>query len=139
MTTQTKPRGWVFGRRSRITLDKVHRDLQNVAKRALELSPLDFGITSGLRTAAEQHALFKKGASQLDGYARKSRHQSGNAIDIVVYDENGNVTWGFSYYERVSWAFKQAADELGVPIVWGGDWVSFKDGPHIELSREVYP
>ncbi|MEZ8138652.1 M15 family metallopeptidase, partial [Vibrio splendidus] len=30
------------------------------------------------------------------------------------------------------------ADELGIPIVWGGDWVSFKDGPHIELDRAHY-
>ncbi|HAS25155.1 MAG TPA: peptidase M15, partial [Vibrio sp.] len=64
--------------------------------------------------------------------------QSGCAVDFVVYDENGKVTWGFSYYEQVSWAFKQAADELGIPIVWGGDWVSFKDGPHIELDRAHY-
>ncbi|MCC4786670.1 M15 family metallopeptidase [Vibrio splendidus] len=23
-------------------------------------------------------------------------------------------------------------------MVWGGDWKSLKDGPHIELSRRVY-
>ncbi|CAK1691465.1 hypothetical protein VCRA2119O147_7240001 [Vibrio crassostreae] len=38
----------------------------------------------------------------------------------------------------MSWAFKQAAKELNVPIVWGGDWVSFKDGPHVELDKRVY-
>jgi peptidoglycan L-alanyl-D-glutamate endopeptidase CwlK len=34
---------------------------------------------------------------------------------------------------------KAAAKELGVAITWGGDWVSFKDGPHWELSRAAYP
>ncbi len=92
-----------------------------------------------MRTAHEQNALFNKGACQLDGYARKSRHQTGHAIDFVVYDENNEVTWGFSYYEQVSWAFKQASLELGVPIIWGGDWTSLKDGPHIELDRRHYP
>lgn len=124
--------------RSESRMIGVHGDLKRVVRRAIELTPFDFGITSGKRTAEEQNALFKKGASQLDGYSKKSRHQSGHAIDFVVYDENSKVTWGFSYYEQVSWAFKQAAKELNVPIVWGGDWVSFKDGPHVELDKRVY-
>ncbi len=125
--------------RSEAQMMGVRGDLKRVVRRAIELTPFDFGITSGKRTAEEQNALFKQGASQLDGYSKKSRHQSGCAVDFVVYDENGKVTWGFSYYEQVSWAFKQAADELGIPIVWGGDWVSFKDGPHVELDKRVYP
>ncbi|MEZ8808947.1 M15 family metallopeptidase [Vibrio atlanticus] len=124
--------------RSESRMIGVHGDLKRVVRRAIELTPFDFGITSGKRTAEEQNALFKKGASQLDGYSKKSRHQSGHAIDFVVYDENSKVTWGFIYYEQVSWAFKQAAKELNVPIVWGGDWVSFKDGPHVELDKRVY-
>lgn len=129
---------FVLSARSETRMLGVHGDLKKVVRRALELSPYDFGITSGKRTAEEQSALFKKGASQLDGYSKKSRHQTGHAIDFVVYDENSKVTWGFSYYEQVSWAFKQAAKELNVPIVWGGDWVSFKDGPHVELDKRVY-
>lgn len=34
---------------------------------------------------------------------------------------------------------KAAAKELGVLIVWGGDWTSFRDGPHFELDRKAYP
>ncbi|CAM2985476.1 M15 family metallopeptidase [Vibrio neptunius] len=129
---------WSLSTRSQARMVGIHRDLKAVVKRAIELSPFDFGITCGLRTAEQQNALFKKGASQLDGYSKISRHQTGHAVDFVVYDENGKVTWGFSYYEQVSWAFKQAARELGVSIVWGGDWTSFKDGPHVELNRAVY-
>ena len=125
--------------KSRAKLSGVHPDLVRVVKRALQLTPFDFGITSGVRTAHEQNTLFNKGASQLDGYARKSRHQTGHAIDFVVYDESNEVTWRFSYYEQVSWAFKQASLELGVPIIWGGDWTSLKDGPHVELDRRHYP
>ncbi|HFQ4989953.1 TPA: M15 family metallopeptidase [Vibrio vulnificus] len=130
---------FVLSARSESRMLGVHDDLKRVVRRAIELTPFDFGITSGKRSAEEQNALFRRGASQLDGYSRLSRHQTGHAIDYVVYDEDGKVTWGFSYYERVSWAFKQAARELGVPIKWGGDWTSFKDGPHIELDRQVYP
>lgn len=146
-TPQTKPKtdnNFKFGSRSRKNLATVHRDLQAVAKRALELTPFDFGVTHGFRTAQEQNALFQqntpdKWVTDKDGYIRKSRHQSGNAIDILVYDEQGKHTWSWSYYERVSWAFKQASRELNIPIVWGGDWSGKKkDGVHIELSKEVY-
>ncbi|MBO0346023.1 peptidoglycan-binding protein [Roseibium sp. CAU 1637] len=34
---------------------------------------------------------------------------------------------------------KQAADELGVPVEWGGDWRSFFDGPHFQLPWPAYP
>jgi peptidoglycan L-alanyl-D-glutamate endopeptidase CwlK len=42
-------------------------------------------------------------------------------------------------YDVLAVAMKQAAKDLGVSIVWGGDWVTFKDGPHFELDRKVYP
>ena len=32
----------------------------------------------------------------------------------------------------------EAGHELGVPVIWGGDWRDFKDGPHIELDRRRY-
>ena len=129
---------WHLSARSEARMVGVHSDLKAVVRRAIELSPFDFGITSGKRTAKQQNALFKKCASQLDGYSKISRHQTGHAVDFVVYDEDGKVTWGFSYYEQVSWAFKQAARELGVSIVWGGDWTSLKDGPHVELNKAIY-
>ncbi|MFL7024148.1 M15 family metallopeptidase [Enterovibrio norvegicus] len=138
-TVKPTPKRFYLSSRSKKRMGGVHADLVKVVERAIELTQFDFGITSGMRTAAEQNALFKDGKSQLDGYSRKSRHQSGHAIDFVVYDENGKVTWGWSYYLQVSYAFKQAALELGVKIKWGGDWVSFKDGPHIELDKSVYP
>jgi peptidoglycan L-alanyl-D-glutamate endopeptidase CwlK len=34
---------------------------------------------------------------------------------------------------------KDAAKQEGVNIVWGGDWRTFKDGPHFELTRKDYP
>jgi peptidoglycan L-alanyl-D-glutamate endopeptidase CwlK len=34
---------------------------------------------------------------------------------------------------------KAAAVREGVPIVWGGDWKSLRDGPHFELERKAYP
>ena len=32
----------------------------------------------------------------------------------------------------------KASSELGLPLVWGGDW-KMRDGPHFELPRKAYP
>lgn len=122
-----------FGKASSSRLYEIHPDLQKVARRALVLSPVDFGISCGLRTLAEQKELFDAGASK----TMDSRHLTGHALDFVCYI-NGKVSWSWPLYNQVAAAFKVAAQEAGVPIVWGGDWRSFKDGPHIELDRNEY-
>ena len=40
---------------------------------------------------------------------------------------------------KIALAMKAAALELQVAIEWGGDWKSFKDGPHFQLTWEEYP
>jgi glycine cleavage system pyridoxal-binding protein P len=32
-----------------------------------------------------------------------------------------------------------SAQELGIPVTWGGSWISFVDAVHWELSRDFYP
>ena len=119
-----------LSQRSLDRLEGVHPELISVVKRAAETTTVPFIITSGVRTAAQQNALYKRGASKLDGYNRKSRHQQGCAFDVAVTDDHGNVTWDWPPYTALSKVIKQAARDLGVPIEWGGDWKSFKDGPH---------
>lgn len=114
-------------------LKGVHPDLVKVVKKAIEYTPVDFRITEGLRTRERQAYLLKKGATR----TMRSRHITGHAIDFVALP-NGEVSWDFPYYTQISQAFKKAAAELEVPIIWGGDWKSFRDGPHIELNRRNY-
>lgn len=130
---------WALSARSKAKMAGVHEDLKNVVSLALLLSPYDFAITSGVRSAEEQRALFASGKSNADGINAKSRHQTGHAVDFMVYDENGKGTWEWKYYKAVADAFKEAANQLDIPIVWGGDWTSIKDGPHIELKKSMYP
>lgn len=109
----------------------VNPALIAVVKKAIELTTVDFGVTEGLRSIERQKELFKAGKSQ----TMKSRHIVGEAVDLVAY-VNGKVDWSWKYYEQIAVAMKQAAKELEVPIEWGGDWVSFKDGVHFQLERE---
>ena len=124
---------FIFGPRSLRALAGVHPDLVGVAHRALQLTPTDFVITEGLRTLKRQRELVAAGASR----TLNSRHLTGKAIDFAPYAA-GRICWDWPLFPPIAAAFKQAAMERGVPIVWGGDWRTFRDGPHIELDRRVY-
>ena len=118
--------------RSLSRLKGLDPDLILVVVRAIQVSRFDFGVTEGLRTKARQQELFKQGKSKtLD-----SRHLIGQAVDLVAYDENGNVTWDMDYYESINVAMQRAARELGVKLTWGGSWLTFKDGPHFQIEKE---
>lgn len=123
-----------LGVRSRLRLRGVHPDLVKVVERAITYSPHDFTITEGLRTKARQKELVAAGASK----TMNSRHITGHAIDFAVL-VGGKVRWDWQLYPPVADAFKRAANDLGVKIIWGGDWPRFRDGPHIELNRVAYP
>jgi peptidoglycan L-alanyl-D-glutamate endopeptidase CwlK len=87
-----------------------------------------------LRTPERQKALYEAGASQtLNG-----RHITGHAVDLGAWVDN-QVDWSWPLYHKIAAAMKEAAKELNVSIVWGGDWRTFKDGPHFELDRRKYP
>lgn len=123
-----------FSSRSENNLVGVHPDLVRVARRALELSPVDFAITEGLRTLARQKELVAQGKSQ----TLNSRHITGHAVDVFAYPTSAG-SWEWTYYQQIAGAFKQAGDTLGIPVEWGGDWTSLKDGPHFQLPYAAFP
>ena len=124
---------YAFGAKSAERLAEVHPDLQKVFNEAIKDSPMDFSITQGLRTKEQQKALFDAGKSQ----TMNSRHFTGHAVDIAVF-RDGEVTWDSKYYIPVIDHIKKIAKSMDIPIVSGGDWVTFKDYPHIELHRSKY-
>lgn len=125
---------FMLGSRSVSRLKGVHPDLVAVVNRAIKLTEVDFAVLEGLRTHTRQIELVKAGASQ----TMNSRHLTGHAVDLGAY-VGGAVRWDWPLYYKIAAAMKKAAAELGVPIEWGGDWKSFKDGPHFQLSRKKYP
>ncbi len=122
-----------FPVRSEQCLTGVHPDLVRVVRRALQLSTVDFIITEGLRDQKRQEQLVSSGASK----TMNSRHLTGHAIDVAPVIA-GQVRWDWPPFHDIAAAMKQAASEEGVPLIWGGDWRTFKDGPHYELDRKVY-
>ena len=124
-----------YSQRSLTSLNGVHPDLRRVIDRALQDCPLDFAVIEGLRTRKRQEQLVASGASQ----TMNSRHLTGHAVDLLPLDPvTGKGEFAWPLYDQLGPAVKTAARKEGVPIVWGGDWTRFKDGPHFELDRRVY-
>ena len=125
---------FALGQRSLSRLEGVHPDLVRVIKRAIELTPVDFTVLEGLRTLARQQRYVASGASR----TMRSRHLTGHAVDIAPWVD-GTVSWAWPLYYKLAPAVKQAAKECDVPVEWGGDWRSFKDGPHFQIPWKTYP
>ena len=120
-----------LGTRSMQSLSGVHPDLVAVVKRAIEITGVDFTVIEGIRSINRQRELYKAGKST----TMNSRHITGHAVDMVPYP----VDWNdLERFETMAKAMKLAAEELDIPIVWGGDWKSFYDAPHFQLDRSKY-
>lgn len=136
-----------FGSRSLERLQGVNPDLVAVMERAISISQQDFSIIEGLRSEERQRELVNTGKSQ----TMKSRHLTGDAIDLVSYP----VSWEFEAFYPIADAVIQAAKDCNVAVRWGGNWRvydlrewegtaqelveaydgSFYDLPHFELPR----
>lgn len=123
-----------LGNRSLYKLQGVHPDLVRVVHKAADLSSLDFTVLEGLRTLERQKQLFAQGATK----TMRSRHLDGHAVDLAPTDD-GQVSWAWPLYHKLANVMKAAAQLESVPIEWGGDWRTFKDGPHWQLPWSAYP
>ena len=128
------PNDFRLGKRSRSRLVGVHTDLVLVIGRGIHLTRVDFAVIEGVRTEERQRQLYDAGASR----TLNSRHLTGHAVDIAPY-VNGEIRWDWPLFHQIAVAIKQAAKDLRIPIEWGGDWRTFKDGPHWQLPRRNYP
>jgi peptidoglycan L-alanyl-D-glutamate endopeptidase CwlK len=122
-----------LSKRSLARLEGVHPDLVKVVLRAAE-DGAEFVVTEGVRTMLRQTELVASGASQ----TLKSRHLTGHAVDLAA-TVGGEVRWDWPLYHKLAAVVKKAAFDLKVPLEWGGDWKSFKDGPHFQLPWKDYP
>ena len=124
----------ILGARSLGRLEGVHPDLVRIVKTAAAMSNLDFTVLEGVRTLERQRQLVAEGASK----TLKSRHLTGHAVDLAPMI-GGKVSWDWPLYNRLAKIVKAAAAAEKVPLQWGGDWRTFKDGPHWELPWKSYP
>lgn len=122
--------GFTFSQRSLDTLYPTSPRIQAVAHCAIKRTTVDFVVYHGLRSEEEQRSMIAKGVS----WVNRSRHQDGEAIDVMALDKNGRGTWKEEYYPPIAEAFYSCGEELGIPITWGGEWM-VRDLVHFEEKR----
>jgi peptidoglycan L-alanyl-D-glutamate endopeptidase CwlK len=96
------------------------------------IKDFDFTVLEGHRGEKAQNEAFHAGKSQLKW--PKSNHNTlpSEAIDLAPWPIDWNDTARFTLMATHILA---SASRLGIPMVWGGHWKSFKDMPHFELVR----
>ena len=106
----------------------------NIFMKECKKANLNVCITQTLRDAEYQNSLYQQGRTKpgsivtnCDGYKKKSNHQSGYAWDICL-NVNGKEYSDSSFFEKCG-AIARKLD-----ITWGGDWTSFRDTPHFEIT-----
>lgn len=125
-----------FGKRSATNLYQCHRVLQKLAEKSLETSPRDFSIICGHRSKEEQDKAFAEGKSKLR--FPKSAHNSSPAMafDFAPYPLDWtDITSFIEVGEHILQTFEGMEESEEFEIQWGGNWKSFKDYPHIQISR----
>lgn len=126
-----------LSQRSLTRLIGVHPDLVEVVKLAIQRTPVDFTVVEGVRTVAQQREYVTKGASQtMNSYHLPQADGLGHAVDLAPL-VGGAIPWNdWAQFKSLADVVKSCAAELGVPVEWGGDWKTFKDGPHFQISRD---
>ena len=98
---------------------------------------LNVKITQTRRDAEYQNSLYQQGrtvpgkiVTNVDGYKKKSNHQSGQAWDAVPLDSKGQINWTD---EKLYRKMADVAVKLGITA--GFYWKSFKgDMGHFEIN-----
>ncbi|WMD23287.1 M15 family metallopeptidase [Achromobacter seleniivolatilans] len=126
-----------LSQRSLIRLVGVHPDLIAVVQLAIQRTDVDFTVVEGVRTLAQQREYVTKGASQtMNSYHLPQADGLGHAVDLAPL-VRGVIPWNdWQSFANLARVVKDCAAVLGVPVEWGGDWKSFKDGPHFQIPRD---
>ena len=124
----------------------LHPTVRLAAERLIELSHgagVPIVISQGVRTISEQNELYAQGRTKPGQIVTNARggysfHNFGVAVDFALLMPDG---------KSVSWDMKRDGDsdresdwqevaKIGKALgfTWGGDFVSFKDYPHFEMT-----
>jgi len=123
----------------------LHPIVAEKSKELIERSAdkgIDVVITDGFRSIEEQNKIYNQGRSSKGNvvtYAKggQSYHNFGLAIDFALGLPDGTVSWDMTYdgnkNGKPDWQ-EVAAIGKNLGFDWGGDWVRFKDYPHLQMT-----
>lgn len=121
----------VWDKHSEARMVGMHPSVAASARALINKADKELGIKlrvppqGGFRSFSEQDALKKKGVSTVGG--GYSFHNYGMAIDVVEI-KDGAALWNNPRWAEIGACGKSLGFE------WGGDWTSFVDKPHFQMT-----
>jgi peptidoglycan L-alanyl-D-glutamate endopeptidase CwlK len=118
-------------------IQSLHPELRAQAAAFVNRVEAELGVqvrvTSGLRTFAEQTALYNQGRTTpgnivTNAPAGRSYHNYGLALVVVPMNAQGQPVWDSPHWDAIGQIGKQMGFE------WGGDFRSFVDRPHFQMT-----
>lgn len=145
-----------FSKKSNEKLNTCDDYIQRVMRRAIELSPVDFGIAQGSRSIDAQRKYFKAKKSKVnpDSYTKeelplKAKHivdevyTKSGAVDIYAYIARKGASWDIKHLCLIAGVIMSVDKSMENRLRWGGNWDGdgeiiydqrFQDLPHFELN-----
>jgi peptidoglycan L-alanyl-D-glutamate endopeptidase CwlK len=128
-----------LGQRSTKVLLGCIPEIQEIAWEAIKV--VDFSAIVGYRTSEEQDRLYAIGRTtpgRIVTYKKggESYHNEypSPALDFVPYP----IDWeDLARFGEVAGVMKYVAWVKGIEMIWGGDWQTLKDYPHIQVVTNV--
>ena len=128
-----------YSKTSKERLQTCHHLLIDLFEDAIEI--VDIKIVCGSRNEQEQTAVFESGTSKVEWPDSYHNHVIVPAIgdprpeSFAVDAIPCPVDWDNLYpFYHLAGIIKGMAKLRGIKIEWGGDWKTFKDFPHYQLS-----
>lgn len=124
---------------------KIRKEIEAIVKEANTAltGKASVRISQGLRTIAEQNALYAQGRTDktkkvvTNAKGGSSYHNYGLAVDIVLIIDGKTASWD----DKTDFDGDKVSDWMEVVAIfkkhyyaWGGDFRSIKDSPHFEKA-----
>ena len=116
-------------------LSQVHPELSRRVQQLADLLSFPIRVTQGLRTYAQQDALYQQGRTTpgkivTNAAAGHSMHNFGMAVDVVPLKADGTADWDSKDDQWVEILNK--APSCG--LAEGAEWRTFPDMPHLYIE-----
>lgn len=131
-----------FSKRSLDVLATLHEDLQDICN--VVIKHRDVVLLEGTRSPAAQQKAFDEGKSKARPGQSPHNYSPSFAFDMAPFPipDWNNPSPAVqakvkAEFEDMALFVKGVAAGLGIAITWGGDFKSFSDSPHFELTDWV--
>ena len=118
-----------YSEKSKRELKSCHPDIQTVFNEVIKY--IDCSVLKGHRGEKEQNEAFDNGFSRLKFPKGHHNKIPSKAVDVVPFP----VNWDdLPKFHELAGVVRTVCIQKDIKLEWGGDWKSFRDFPHWQIS-----